>query len=212
MERFTVCITDDQVLFRKALVELLLGFRAVRRVFDAGNGHECLQLLAQEPTIQVLLLDVEMPELSGVETAQRVLSAFPDIKIIMLTMHHRPTFIAQMLELGVHSFLSKNTKPEELEQAIRLVMENDFYHNDMIARALRKTAPKGPIEINQPLSQRELQILRLICEDQSAKEIAQTLQLTEGTVSRHKFNMIDKLGVRGTAGLIRWAYARGLFA
>ena len=125
-------------------------------------------------------------------------------------------YMLHMLEMGVHSFLLKNVGPEELERAIVSVVEKDFYHSEQLSKLLRKNL-KEKIKNKRPtfrksesLTEREREILKLICQEKSTKEISQQLSISEGTINVHKHNLQTKLGVKSTIGLIRFAYESGL--
>ena len=137
MKKFRVYIADDHTLFRKAMVNLLRTFDRVSEVKDAENGKDLLALIKTERP-DVAIVDLQMPIMDGAETCENIIARYPDIKIIILTMHDSEKFILHMMETGVHAFLLKNTEPEELEKAIYSVAEKDFYHNDLVAAVLRK--------------------------------------------------------------------------
>jgi two-component system, NarL family, response regulator DegU len=129
-------MADDHTLFRKAMVNLIRGFENIAEVKDAENGKELLTLMKYQ-TPDVAIIDLQMPVMDGVETCENILQKYPDVKIIILTMHDSERYILHMMEMGVHAFLLKNTEPEELEEAINAVIEKDFYHNDLVASVLR---------------------------------------------------------------------------
>lgn len=216
--KIDICVVDDHQIFRKAMIRLLKTFERVGKVVDAENGKQCLQVVADQHP-QVVLLDLEMPVMNGIECAEALLKKFPDTKIVILTMHDSGKYMSYMMELGVHSFLLKNTDPEELEKAIYSVVDKDFYHNDLLASVLRKSL-KSRLKnerpefntVQQPLSDRELEILRLICEERSLREIAVHLAVSEKTIQSHKLNIQTKLSVRSTVGLIKAAYEMGLIS
>ena len=215
MDKINLLVVDDHRLFRKAMVRLIRTFKRIGQVWEAENGKECIQVVQQNP-VHVVLLDLEMPRMNGVETAEILMPEFPDLKIIILTMHDSEKYMMHMLEMGVHSFLLKNAGPEELELAIVSVVEKDFYHSEQVSKMLRKNLTKH-IARKRPdfkgpssLTERERQILELLCEEKTTKEIGQALSMRSGTVNVHKHNLQTKLGVKSTTGLVRWAYESGL--
>ncbi len=137
MKQLKVYIADDHTLFRKAMVNLLRSFERITDVKDAENGKELLTLIKYEVP-DVVIVDLQMPVMDGTETSTIILQKYPDVKIIILTMHDSNKFILHMMDLGVHAFLLKNTEPDELEKAIYAVADKDFYHNDLVASVLRK--------------------------------------------------------------------------
>jgi DNA-binding NarL/FixJ family response regulator len=132
-------------------------------------------------------------------------------------MHDSEKYILHMMETGVHAFLLKNTEPEELEKAIYSVAEKDFYHNDLVASVLRKNvkekkAGQRPMFRQTELTEREKEILILTCQELTIREIGQRLSLSENTVRNHRVNIMDKIGVNNTVGLVKYAYESGLIS
>jgi two-component system, NarL family, response regulator DegU len=213
-QTYKVYIADDHTLFRRAMVTLLQTFERVSAVKDAENGKELLSLIKYDPP-DVAIIDLQMPIMDGAETCEHIISKFPNVKMIILTMHDSSKFILHMMDMGVHAFLLKNTEPDELEKAIYSVVEKDFYHNELVATVLRKNV-KDRIPRNKPLFQhgelteREKEILLLICQELTMKEIGQRLFLSENTVRNHRVNIMEKVGVHNIVGLVRFAYETGL--
>jgi two-component system, NarL family, response regulator DegU len=217
MQKIDVCVVDDHQIFRKAMMRLLTTFPRIGEVTEAENGSDCLQKMA-ERLPQVVLLDLEMPVMNGIDCASQLIQKYPDLKIIILTMHDSEKYMLYMLELGVNSFLLKNTDPDELEKAIYSVVDKDFYHNDLLVTVLRKSM-KTKLQSERPefsalseLTPRERDVLRMICEEKTMKEIASTLLISEKTVHTHKLNIQSKLKVKGTVGLIKSAYEFGIIS
>lgn len=214
MKKVKVYIADDHTLFRKAMVNLLRTFESIGEVKDAENGKELLTLMKYEAP-DVAIVDLQMPVMDGTETCENIIKKFPEVKIIVLTMHDSERFILHMMEMGVHAFLLKNTEPEELEEAILSVAEKDFYHNDLVAAVLRKNVKekKGgqrPFFSIAELSDREKEIVMLVCRELTIKEIGQKLSISENTVRNHRVNIMDKIGVNNMVGLVKYAYESGL--
>ena len=213
---YKVYIADDHTLFRKAMVTLLQTFDRVAVVKDAENGRELINLVKSE-TPDVAIVDLEMPIMDGSATCDHLFAKYPDVKLIILTMHDSNKFILHMMEMGVHAFLLKNVEPEELEKALYSVIEKDFYHNDLVASVLRKNVrDRDKLQRNKPLFQqgelteREREILVLICQEMTMKEIGQRLFLSENTVRNHRVNIMDKVGVNNIVGLVKFAYEVGI--
>lgn len=213
-QKFRVYIADDHTLFRKAMMNLLQTFERVSVVKDAENGKELLSLIKQEAP-DVAIVDLQMPVMDGAETCEHIISKYPEVKIIVLTMHDSGKFILHMMDMGVHAFLLKNTEPDELEKAIYAVVERDFYHNELVAATLRrnvkdKRAKLRPLFQPIELSDREREILTLVCQELTMKEIGHKLFLSENTVRNHRVNIMDKIGVHNIVGMVRYAYDSGL--
>jgi two-component system, NarL family, response regulator DegU len=213
-KRLKIFIADDHTLFRKAMVNLIKAFENVEEVKDAENGKELLTLIKyQQP--DVAIVDLQMPVMDGTETCEAIFAKYPDVKVIVLTMHDSDKYILHMMEMGVHAFLLKNTEPEELERAIDSVIEKDFYHNDLVSAVLRKNMREKK-QGHRPsfnaieLSEREKEIVMLVCQEMTIKEIGQKLSLSEHTVRNHRSNIMDKVGVSNMVGLVKYAYDTGL--
>ncbi|HTH58133.1 MAG TPA: response regulator transcription factor [Cyclobacteriaceae bacterium] len=215
MDRIDLCLTDDHQIFRKAMMRLLKTFDRIGEVYEAGNGEECLEIVKGKKP-QVVLLDLDMPIMNGSECAEQLVKKFPDVKIIVLTSHDSEKYMLYMLELGVNSFLLKNTDPEELEKAIYAVTDNDFYHNELLNSVIRKSLKDRLISARpnfiteHSISEREREILKMICDEISLKDIASRLAVSEKTIQTHKLNIQSKLNVRSTVGLVKAAYEIGL--
>jgi two-component system, NarL family, response regulator DegU len=212
--KLRVYIADDHTLFRKAMVNLLSTFKRVSEVKDAENGKELLTLMKYDVP-DVAIVDLQMPVMDGSETCQAIVQKYPDVKLIILTMHDSEKYILHMMEMGVHAFLLKNTEPDELERAIYAVVEKDFYHNDLVASALRKNFndkkhTKNPLLKSTELSDREKDIVRLLCQELTNKEIGDRLGLSERTVENHRYRILEKLNLKSTIGLVRYAYDSGI--
>ena len=215
MDKIDICVVDDHHIFRKALCQLVQTFPRINTVSDAENGLKCLELVGKKRP-HVVILDLEMPLMNGVDCAEQLVLKYPDVKIIILTMHNNEKSILHMIEIGVNSFLLKSSDPSELERAIHAVVDRDFYHNDLLVSVLRKSM-RNQLRARRPdfsevsvLTEREQEVLRLICEDNTIKEIASLLGINEKTVFSHKLNIQTKLEVKTTVGMVRAAYEMGL--
>ncbi|NJM25344.1 MAG: response regulator transcription factor [Bacteroidia bacterium] len=213
--KIRVYIADDHTLFRKAMVNLLQTFDGVSEVKDAENGKELVALVKELPP-DVVIVDLQMPVMDGTQTCEFLIPRYPDLKVIILTMHDSEKYILHMMEMGVHAFLLKNTDPDELEKAIHAVIEKDFYHNDLVASVLRrsmrdrKLAQQRPVFRSQQLTDREIEIVKLVCQELSNKEIGERLGLSDRTVENHRSRIMEKLGLKSAVGLVRHAYETGL--
>lgn len=212
--KLTVYITDDHTLFRKAMMGMIETFSGVSVVKDAENGKDLLMLMKVEVP-DVVIVDLQMPVMDGVEACENIIAKYPDVKIIILTMHDSESHILHMIEMGAHAFLLKDTDPEELEEAIYAVVKKDFYHNDLVASVLRKNM-KSRFNSERPsfkvssLTDRESEILLLICQELTIKEIGERLAISENTARNHRVNIMEKIGVKNTVGMVKYAYETGL--
>lgn len=210
-----IVVTDDHRLFRKGMVALLDDFEIVGNIYEAGNGSELLELLEKldkEP--ELVLLDINMPEMDGVEVTGHLRNDYPDIRILILSMEDAPQLVAHLVCEGVNGYLLKNAEPEELELAIKKVMQNDFYFSGSLSGAvlqgLKKNAPKGS-GLELKLTKRESQVLMLICEELTATEIGKNLGLSARTIEGHKYNLLEKTNTKNIAGLVIFAIKNNLY-
>ncbi|HEY8937434.1 MAG TPA: response regulator transcription factor [Cyclobacteriaceae bacterium] len=211
-QKIKVYIADDHTLFRKAMVNLLRTFKYVSEVKDAENGQDLLALMKNEVP-DVAIVDLQMPIMDGAETCEHILEKYPDVKIIVLTMHDSDRYVLHMMEMGAHAFLLKNTEPDELERAIHSVIEKDFYHNEWVVTILRKNVKaQRPNFSNDDLTDREKQIVQLVCRELSSKQIAEKLFVSERTIENHRATIMKKLGVKNTIGLVHYAYQIGIMS
>ena len=209
-----VAIVDDHKLFREGLAWIVNGLKAIRVVVKASNGEDFLKQLARvEP--DVVLMDLQMPEMDGIETTTNIRKRYPNIKIIGLSILNEKKFIIEMIKAGAHGYLLKNCDPDQLENAIRVVCTNDFYFNDNMTEALcqgwhnkRKVHPDPGDGV--VVSERERQILQCICEQQTSDQIGRKLKLSIRTVENYRYQLIEKAGVKNTAGLVMYAIVNDL--
>ncbi len=213
MKTIKTAIVDDHILFRQGIELLLSRVDEVDLIFDVGSGEELLEkLMTVVP--DVLLLDLDMPGMNGIDTYKVVHERYPDLKVLVLTMHKEERMIAYLMELGVNGYLLKDTNREELRKAIVTVYEQGMYFNDRTAQAVlgglkRKT--KTPPKLGQEiiLSRREQQVLELIAEGLSNKEIGEKLFISTRTVDGHRTSLLHKFNVHNTAKLIMEAVRKG---
>ncbi len=206
METIKLGLIDDHNLFREGIKSLLNKMSDVSLVLEAVSGKDLLTKL-NNIIPDVILLDLEMEDMNGVDTTLKLQELYPDLKIIILTMHKEERMISYLMEVGANGYLLKDTNQSELEDAIRSVYEKGFYFNPFVSEALVKglkhKAIKPPeIGKNYYLTTRELEVLELITREYTTVEIANELFLSTRTIEGHRKNLISKLGVKNTAGLI----------
>lgn len=212
MANIRVAITDDQVLFRRGMASIINTFENISIVLEADNGRILLDSLQNfEPIPDVVLLDLSMPELNGIETTKLLHVHYPSIKIIILSVYGEDRFVTHLMELGVNAYLFKNVEPEEVERAIRTVIDKDFYFNEAFLNAMKNRLSNKRQKItltdNIPstLTSREIEVLSLICKQRTAQEIADQLFISVRTVDGHRNNLLEKTGARNSAGLVLFA-------
>jgi DNA-binding NarL/FixJ family response regulator len=203
-----IAIADDEALFRSG-ISMLLQDDDISVVLEAEHGQDLLDKLQAASEIpDVLLLDLNMPVLNGIEAAKTIRETYPDLKIIILSSHYSKAFITNMLEIGAAAYLAKNASPDEMELTIREVYAKGFYYDQHIMEVIRENMmnktrpPKSSASFAISLTQREQEILQLICEEKTTPEIAEQLFISRRTVEGHRNNLLSKLGCRNTAGLV----------
>ena len=206
--RIHIALVDDQRMFRDGLKALLNALENMEVVLECENGRTFLEQCSD--AIDIVLLDVEMPEFNGLETMEELHRMRSSIKVIFVSVNKEALLISRMMELGARGYLTKDTTAEELETAILSVHQTGFYFNDLVSQSLLiKLAGKEHVNPTfnyvEHLSEREKEVLQLICQERTTKEIADQLFLSPKTVENHRSRIMDKTGVRNTAGLVIFA-------
>jgi DNA-binding NarL/FixJ family response regulator len=205
-----IALVDDEVLFRKGISFLLQREDNIDIIFEASNGEELLSnLTASIIKPDIIVMDLKMPILNGVEATKIIRKSFPDIKIIALTSYDTKSFIANMIQVGAVAYLIKNTTPKDLIHTINQVANKGFYYNENVLKTIQETIistknSKGNLETSF-LSPREIEILQLICQQKTTTEIAEYLYLSPRTVEGHRNNLLLKTESRNIAGLVVYA-------
>lgn len=190
-----IAITDDHTLFRKSLGMLINSFNNMQVVIEAANGSELLDKL-QTTDVDILLLDLQMPVLDGFETSRYVKEKYPAIKILILTLMSGTDIIEKVINMGVNGYFTKNTPPNELENAIWNLKEDGFYFEDSLSQIINKIlsiSENQAVPENQIIfTERELEIIKLTAEGYKAREISDILFISPKTVNNHKQNIQKK--------------------
>jgi DNA-binding NarL/FixJ family response regulator len=203
-DKLRVLLVDDHALVRHGFRRILEDDPDIEVVGEASNGQEAVRLAAKEkPT--VIVMDCAMPEMNGLEATRKILEARPDAAILMLSMHSEDTLVRQALDAGARGYILKNAMDLDLANAIKRVAKGEKVMDPQVARV---QALKG--EREGGLTPRELEILQQIVAGKSNKEIAAELNLSANTVSVHRANIMDALGIHKTAELVVYAIRNGL--
>ncbi len=214
MNKLTIVIADDHNLFRKGIAALLSDFDFIDDIFEAANGLELLSVLETlDPLPDVILLDLKMPVMDGVEAHEKIRELYPDLKVIILSMEDDQQYILHLINEGVNGYLLKNAEPEEMELAIKRVMEQGFYFSDDISKMVMKSVVNRTKNKNQQkvvLTEREQQVLELICKEHTAHEIGDKLALSSRTIEGYRTNLLEKTGAKNMAGLVVFAMKHNL--
>lgn len=211
MKTIQVAIADDQLLFRECLVENLRKFSDLDIYIEASDGVELLERIAgsgRNP--DVVLMDLKMPKMNGLETSQKLREISPDMRILILSTHSEDEYVSRMIQQGINGYLVKNSNLDEVYRAIREVYETQFYFNDVVKRALQsgslnKRKKLADFGKDLVLTNREQEILELICHEYTTQEIAEQLFLSIRTVEGHRNRLLEKSGAKNTAGLVMFA-------
>ena len=209
MNTITVGIADDHKIFRKGVILSLRQYTNISFVFEAENGEE---LLKELETIQpdVVLMDLRMPGKDGIETTKEVSKKYHDVKVLILTMFEDELFVSHLMENGANGYMLKNADPSEIKKAIMEVMARGYYLNNFVNRVLlkksanrAKTIPSLNNEI--VMSDKEKEVVRLLCMEFTASEIAIKMEISPRTVESIKDRLMERFGLKNTAGLVFFA-------
>ena len=204
-------ITDDHELVRAGLVQFLGSSPGIDVVAEASDGAELLEKLRATP-IDLLLLDMTMPGISGEDLISRIKNIYPDMHILVLSMHNESQIVLRAMKAGASGYICKDCSPQTLLEAIRKVVTTGKYLDPEMAERLAYTVASNEQDpVAHGLSERELQVFRLIVEGKSIGEIARQLFISDKTASTHKCNIHSKLGLKSVAELVRYAIDHKLF-
>ncbi|MCF8236133.1 MAG: response regulator transcription factor [Bacteroidales bacterium] len=205
MKKIKIFIADDHNLFRDGLKLLLGSFSDMEVAGEASNGKELLDKI-DDHSDNIVLLDIDMPEMSGIEAAEKATGKYPDLKIIALSMFGDAEYYYGMIEAGAKGFLLKNSNITEVEKAIRTVEEGGSYFSPELLFEVVKNIRKIKERMNMlDLTERETEILYHICKGMSNQEVADLLNLSKRTVDKHRSNLLAKTNSKNTASLVVFA-------
>lgn len=213
MKKIKLAVVDDQLLFRRGLISLIKEFEEFDIVIEAQNGKELVDAIKKRKP-HIVLLDLQMPVMDGIETTAYLNEKYPDIKVLILTMHDDDEFILHLIEKGANGFLLKNNSIEVVVDAIYSIMESGYYFNDRISKTMIKGLVRSkkikPVFQTTNLSDREIEIITLICKELTNKEISERLCLSIRTVENHRDKILEKTGARNTVGIVMFALKNNL--
>jgi DNA-binding NarL/FixJ family response regulator len=212
--KIRVLLVDDHVMVRESIANLLSRDPEIEIVGGAASGAEAVAL-ARQTRPELVLMDVAMPGMDGIEASRQILHDNPDVKIIALSMYDNQAYISEMLEVGVTGFVLKTSAIDELSQAIHAARNGETYFSESVSKLIVKSyvsrvrskpqTASGPV-----LSPREREVLRLISDGKSSKEIAGSLGVSPKTVESHRLHLMEKLKISNVAGLTKYALREGL--
>lgn len=214
MDVIKVAIADDHKIFRKGVILSLRQYANIKFVLEAENGQDLIDGV-KEANPDVILMDLKMPVKDGIETTKYINKFFPKIRILILTMYEDERFVGHLMDSGANGYLLKSTEPEEIKQGITDVMQNGFYLNNFVNRVLiKKNYAKQKFNPNLSseliISDREKEVLTLVCMEHTAQEIAKRMDISARTVEAIKDRLMERFGVKNSVGLVFFAMKNSL--
>ena len=213
MSKTGILIVDDHKIVRDGIKSLLSEQKSYDIIGEASNGVDALNLL-ERLSPDIILLDINMPGMNGIECTQQIIKKYPYMKILALSMHNEEPHIRAMVEAGASGYILKNSGRDELENAINTIVGGSTYFSEEVKESIMNSLlhkNQGEAENkNISLSERELEVLQLIVKEFTNSEIAEKLFLSPRTVDAHRRNLLEKTGSRNTAGLVRYALESGM--
>lgn len=209
MNDIRILLVDDHKIVLDGLEALLDGAEGYDCVATAENGQKALDMLKLFK-VDVILMDIDMPVMNGIEATRQVKRLYPDIRIISLTQHNERGMVKQLMDCGSDGYLLKNIDRDELLLAVRTVIEGKRYFSEEVTANLKGKTPEPSLNSTEiELTEREIEIVRLIAEGLSSKQIGEKLFISPRTVDTHRTNVMNKLDIHNVAGLIRFALKHG---
>jgi len=208
MKKNNIIIVDDHALFRSGLITLLSDLEETGSIYEASNGKIYLNMI-DDINIDIVLMDISMPEMDGIEATIKSLIKQPDLKIIALSMFSDEEYYFKMINAGVKGFLIKDSTIDEVRAAIRIVAKGgNYFSQEILYKMIKNGSELSKAE--ETLSERETEILSLICQGFSNQEISEKLFLSKRTIDKHRANILDKTNCHNTASLVVYAIKWGL--
>ncbi len=222
MQECTIILVDDHALYREGVRKVLEESKlSLPVIAECANARELFDALENGNAPDLILLDIILPDMSGIEIASHLKTNYPRIKIIMLSSEVSPDFVEELLAIDVEGYLSKLARKEDLEKAIRSVINGDHFYGESVAKIIRDiyVVKKNEVQPHRRfrgsrekeiLTAREEEIVSLLCEGLQAKEVADKLEVSPRTVETHKANILKKLGFNNMIELVRYAFKMGI--
>lgn len=209
---FTVVVVDDHTLLSQAISELVNSFDDFKTIYQCKNGEDLLAKLKFQNNIpDLVLMDVNMPILNGIETTQILKTEHPNVKVIALSVEDDEDTIVAMLRSGAKGYLLKDTKREVLEEALKSVINKGYYHTNTVAELLIGNLNKEDEEETLEFTEREIKFLEYACSEMTYKEIAEKMCVSPKTVDGYRDTMFKKLNIKNRIGLVLYAIRNNLF-
>jgi len=212
MDKIKLAIVDDHKLFRDGLAELINGFSEYKVIIEADNGVDFITQLNVKGIPDIILLDINMKEMDGFETAEWVKQHHPEIKILVLSMYENENALIRMLKSGVRGYVLKDIRKKELEQALSSLVAKGYYYTEMITgklihviNTMGEASPGQSLKDLVAMNQREIEFLKLVCTELTYKDIAEKMHLSVHTIDGYRDALFEKLNVKSRIGLALYA-------
>ena len=202
-----ILIADDHQLMITGIKSTLNDIEDFKIVAEAGNGYQVIELLESGIQVDVILMDINMPKMDGVLCTKKVAKQFPETKILAISQYDEKRFVKLMVKNGAAGYILKDAGVDILEKAIRTIYDGEKYFCDRLSSRLlaQELKEENIRDLFPKLTEREVEILNLICQEFSSQEISEKLFISSHTVESHRANLMQKAGAKNTAGLVRWA-------
>lgn len=209
-DNIKVSLVDDHKLLRKGMIELIEGFKGYTVLSEASNGKSFIGSLSADRLPDILLLDINMPEMNGYETACYMKENFPSVRILALSMYDDDHSIIKMIRAGARGYILKDAEPEELAKAFDDIIKKGFYYSDLVSSKLVASITSPTDKASFQLTDRELTFIELACSELTYKEIADKMLLAPRTIDGYRESLFEKLNVKSRVGLVLFAAKNGI--
>lgn len=211
IKNIKILVVDDHLMFLEGIRSLLNGEKDIEIIDIVSNGYKALEILKQKK-VDVVITDLSMPDINGFELIKKIQKNYPGISTLVLSMHSEPMTISKLIKQNVNGYLLKNAEKNELLKAIRLLSNGENYFSEEIKQKYLESSfnRTNSNEYVPELSRREKDVLKLILEEYTTKEIAEELHISQNTVESHRKNIFSKLNVKNIAGVVKYALENDL--
>jgi two-component system response regulator NreC len=216
MKKVRIILADDHTIVRKGLRVLLEEAGFIDVIDEAADGHQLLDMVARHKP-DVVVMDISMPNMNGLEATRRIRASYPNIKVVILTMHLDEEYVLQSLNAGAHGYVVKQSAPRDLVRAIEQALKGEIYISDQMSshdpdELVRRSQKTAQHDRYAMLTRREREVLQLIAEGNDVGQIAIMLFISQKTVRTHRSHLMNKLGLHNPAALTRYALQKGIIS
>jgi len=207
-DKIKVALADDHTMFRRGLISILKPYPDIEVLFDAANGQELIDAIQNaDEKPDICIIDINMPEMNGYDTARHIKRYFPKIKMLALSMYDDEDNIIKMLRYGANGYLLKDSEPDVLVEALKAIHEQGFYHSELITTDILKSM--NDVDTLR-LSSAEIDFLKMACTEMTYKEMSMAMAVSERTIDGYRDRLFHKLNVRSRIGLVMYAIRNGI--